>query len=135
MKINYRKTLKACYLGFITQAIAANFAPLLFIKFHTDYAIPFGSIALISTAFYLTQLVVDLFCAKFVDAIGYRKSVVASEVLSVLAWWASPSSRICARIRLQGSSSASSFTPSAAGLSRCCAVRLWKPVRLTIRKP
>ena len=84
MKINYRKTLKACYLGFITQAIAANFAPLLFIKFHTDYAIPFGSIALISTAFYLTQLVVDLFCAKFVDAIGYRKSVVASEVLSVL---------------------------------------------------
>lgn len=30
---NYKKTLRACYLGFITQAIAANFAPLLFWRF------------------------------------------------------------------------------------------------------
>lgn len=84
MKPNYQKTLRACYLGFITQAIAANFAPLLFLKFHEDYGISLGRIALISTVFYLTQLVVDVVCAVFVDRIGYRKSVVASEVLSVL---------------------------------------------------
>ena len=84
MKKNYQKTLKACYLGFITQAIAANFAPLLFLKFHADYGISLGRIALISTAFYFTQLVVDILCARFVDKIGYRKSVVASEVASVL---------------------------------------------------
>lgn len=84
MKMNYQRTLKACYLGFITQAIAANFAPLLFLKFHADYGISLGRIALISTAFYFTQLVVDVFCARFVDKIGYRKSVVASEVVSVL---------------------------------------------------
>ena len=29
----YRKTLLACYLGFVTQAISANFAPLLFLTF------------------------------------------------------------------------------------------------------
>ena len=84
MQKNYQRTLKACYLGFITQAIAANFAPLLFLKFHADYGISLGRIALISTAFYFTQLVVDVFCARFVDKIGYRKSVVASEVMSVL---------------------------------------------------
>ena len=84
MKPNYQKTLKACYLGFITQAIAANFAPLLFLKFHEDFGISLGRIALISTVFYLTQLVVDVVCAVFVDRIGYRKCVVASEVLSVL---------------------------------------------------
>ena len=84
MKKNYQRTLKACHLGFITQAIAANFAPLLFLKFHADYGISLGRIALISTAFYFTQLVVDVFCARFVDKIGYRKSVVASEVASVL---------------------------------------------------
>ena len=77
---NYRRTLIACYLGFITQAITANFAPLLFLKFHTDYGISLGRIALIPTAFFLTQLLVDVFCARFVDAIGYRRSVVASEV-------------------------------------------------------
>lgn len=82
MAKNYNKTLTACYLGFITQAIAANFAPLLFLKFHKDYGIPLGEIALISTLFFMTQLIVDVLCAKFVDRIGYRKSVVASEICS-----------------------------------------------------
>lgn len=84
MKMNYRKTLIACYLGFITQAISANFAPLLFLNFHKMYSIPFGKIALISTTFFFTQLIVDLFCAKFVDRIGYRKCIVLSEILSAI---------------------------------------------------
>ncbi|MCQ2600582.1 MAG: MFS transporter [Treponema sp.] len=79
---NYNKTKLACYLGFITQAIAANFAPLIFLKLHTEYGISLGQIALIPTAFFLTQLVVDIFCAKFVDKIGYRVSIVASEIFS-----------------------------------------------------
>lgn len=83
-KPNYKKTLRACYLGFITQAIAANFAPLLFLKLHNDYQIPLGMIALIPTAFFFTQLVVDIFCAKFVDRIGYRVSIVASEIFSAI---------------------------------------------------
>lgn len=82
MKKNYQKTLLACYLGFITQAVTANFAPLLFLKFHNDYGIPLGKIALIPTLFFLTQLIVDLICARYVDQIGYRRSVVASGVCS-----------------------------------------------------
>ena len=84
MEKNYRRTLTACYLGFITQAITANFAPLLFLKFHGDYAISLGKIALIPTVFFLTQLLVDVFCAYFVDAIGYRRSVIVSELASGL---------------------------------------------------
>ena len=84
MNKNYNKTLLACYLGFITQAICANFAPLLFLKFHSDYAISLGQIALIPTAFFLTQLVIDVFCAKFVDRIGYRRSVITSALTSAL---------------------------------------------------
>ena len=82
MKNKYQKTLLACYLGFITQAITANFTPLLFLKFHKDYGIPLGKIAVIPTAFFLTQLIIDAFCAGFVDAIGYRRSVVISEITS-----------------------------------------------------
>ena len=84
MKKNYKKTLLACYLGFVTQAITANFAPLLFLKFHKDYGISLGQIALIPTAFFLTQLLVDAFCARFVDSIGYRRSIVISEISSAL---------------------------------------------------
>ena len=84
MKNKYKKTLIACYLGFITQAISANFAPLLFLTFHRTYQISLGKIAFISTAFFFTQLLVDLFCAKYVDKIGYRRSVVVSEILSAV---------------------------------------------------
>ena len=84
VKNKYQKTLLACYLGFITQAIAANFAPLLFLTFHKSLGIPLGRVALVSTAFYFTQLIVDVICAKFVDRIGYRVCAVASEITSAI---------------------------------------------------
>ena len=79
---NYKKTLIACYLGFVTQAISANFTPLLFLTFKSTYGIGFEKLALIPLAFYLTQLLIDLAATKFVDKIGYRTCVVASQVLS-----------------------------------------------------
>lgn len=84
MKEKYQKTLLACYLGFITQAIAANFAPLLFLTFHKSFGIPLGKIALISTVFFFTQLLVDVLCTNVVDRIGYRKCIVASEIFSAV---------------------------------------------------
>ena len=78
----YRKTLLACYLGFVTQAIAANFAPLLFLTFKQIYRLSLEQIAVIPLAFYFTQLLTDLAAARFVDRIGYRSCVVASQVLS-----------------------------------------------------
>ncbi|MBQ4121453.1 MAG: MFS transporter [Clostridia bacterium] len=79
---NYKKTLIACYLGFITQAISANFAPLLFLTFKDTYGISLEMIALVPLVFYLTQLLVDLVATKFADIIGYRICVVASQVVS-----------------------------------------------------
>ena len=80
----YGKTLVACYLGFITQAIAANFAPLLFVTFQHTYGISLEKIALIPVVFYLTQLFVDLGATKFADKIGYRICVVASQIVSAI---------------------------------------------------
>ena len=80
----YRKTLLSCYLGFITQAITANFAPLLFLTFKDTYGIPLEKIALIPMAFFLTQLLIDFAATKFVDRIGYRTCVVCSQVLSAV---------------------------------------------------
>ncbi len=81
---NYKKTLIACYLGFVTQAISANFAPLLFLTFKSTYGITFEKIAMIPLVFYLTQLLIDLAATKFADKIGYRICVVASQVLSAI---------------------------------------------------
>ncbi len=81
-KANYNQTLTACYLGFVTQAITANFAPLLFLTFRNAYGIGLEKIAIIPLVFYLTQLIVDLGASKFADKIGYRTCVVFSQVLS-----------------------------------------------------
>ncbi len=81
---NYKKTLYACYLGFVTQAISANFAPLLFLTFKSTYGISLEKIAMIPLVFYLTQLLVDLAATKFADKIGYRACVVASQALSAV---------------------------------------------------
>lgn len=79
---NYRKTLVACYLGFATQAIAANYAPLLFLTFGSAFGIGLEKIALIPALFYVTQLLVDFAATRFADRIGYRVCVVTSQLLS-----------------------------------------------------
>ena len=80
----YNKTLFACYLGFITQAITANCTPLLFLMFNKSYEVSLGKIALIPAVFFLIQLVVDIICAQVVDKIGYRKCIITSCLCSAL---------------------------------------------------
>ena len=84
-KKNYQKTLTACYLGFVTQAISANFTPLLFLTFKGTYNISFEKLALIPLVFYFTQLLVDIVAAKYADKIGYRLCVIASQLLSAVS--------------------------------------------------
>ena len=81
---NYKKTLLACYLGFVTQAISANFAPLLFLTFKNTYGITLEKIAMIPMVFYLAQLLIDFAATQFADKIGYRTCVVISQVLSAV---------------------------------------------------
>ncbi|WP_407384597.1 MFS transporter [Ruminococcus sp.] len=84
MSKNYGKTKRACYLGFVTQAISANFAPLLFLTFHQAYGISFSAIAMISVVFYVTQLIVDIVCVRLADRFGYRACMVAAEIVSAV---------------------------------------------------
>ena len=78
----YKKTLTACYLGFVTQAISANFTPLLFLTFKSVYGITLEQIAMIPLVFYFAQLLVDLAATRFADKIGYRACVVSSQIVS-----------------------------------------------------
>lgn len=82
--INYKHTILACYTGYITQAIVNNFAPLLFLTFQKAYAVSLTQITFLVTVNFLTQLLVDLLSARYVDRIGYRPCVVAAHVLCVL---------------------------------------------------
>ena len=82
MKNQYNKTITACFVGYIVQAIINNFVPLLFLTFQRTYNIPLSQITLLVTFNFGVQLLVDLLAIGFVDRIGYRISMVMAHVLS-----------------------------------------------------
>ena len=43
----HKKTIIACYIGYIVQAISNNFAPLLFLILQAQYQIPLTRITML----------------------------------------------------------------------------------------
>ena len=82
MKNQYNKTITACFVGYIVQAIVNNFTPLLFLFFQRSYHIPLSQITLLVTFNFGIQLLIDLLSVGFVDKIGYRTSMVIAHVFS-----------------------------------------------------
>jgi len=82
MKNNYRKTIYACFTGYIVQAIINNFIPLLFLTFESIYQIPLSKITTLITINFGIQLLVDLLSAGFIDKIGYRASILIAHVFA-----------------------------------------------------
>ena len=79
---NYNATIYASYLGYVTQAIVNNFAPLLFLIFARDFGLSLTQITVITTVNFAVQLGVDLLSARVVDRIGYRPCIVAAHVFA-----------------------------------------------------
>lgn len=76
MDKSYQRTVYACFVGYIVQAIVNNFVPLLFLTFHSAYGIPLIKITFLVTVNFGVQLLVDLASVAFVDRIGYRVSLM-----------------------------------------------------------
>lgn len=84
MKNQYNKTIAACFIGYIVQAIINTFPPLLFLVFQESYHIPLSQITLLVTFNFGVQLLVDLLSVGFVDKIGYRASMILAHILSAV---------------------------------------------------
>jgi len=82
MDNRYRKTVYACFIAYIVQAIVNNFLPLLFLTFQRSYGIPLSRITMLVTFNFGLQLLVDLVSVTFVDRIGYRASMILAHILS-----------------------------------------------------
>lgn len=82
IKENYSHTIYASYIGYITQAIVNNLAPLLFLHFSSVFSLTLDKITLITTVNFAVQLTVDLLSAKLVDRIGCRVSIVAAHIFA-----------------------------------------------------
>ncbi len=84
MKLTYKHTLYASYLGYITQAIVNNLAPLLFIIFQKEFDISIERIGLLISLNFGIQIITDLIAARYIDKIGYRISAVAAHIFCTI---------------------------------------------------
>lgn len=81
-KQTYKGTLRACYLGYITQAIVVNLTPIFFVIFKDNYGISTGKIGTIVFTLFIMQLLIDVLSAGFIDKIGYRTCAIAAHVFA-----------------------------------------------------
>ena len=95
LRTSYTHTIYASYVGYITQAVVNNFAPLLFLTFAGDYGLTLDQITLITTVNFLVQLCVDLLSAKWIDRVGYRAGIIAAHALAGRDWLAWRRCRKC----------------------------------------
>lgn len=80
----YNKTVYACFIAYIVQAIINNFAPLLFLTFSNSYNLPLTQITFLVTINFLIQLSIDLLSVFFVDKLGYKNSMLIAHFLAFL---------------------------------------------------
>ena len=74
----------ACYIGYVTQAIVNNLAPILFIVFQTKYDIGLERLGRLVLFNFLFQIVIDILSIKVVDKIGYRAAMLLANFSSAL---------------------------------------------------
>ena len=83
MTQNYGITKKACYLGYIIQAVVNNLTSLLFVIFNAE---PFGlnqeELGRLVFINFISQLIIDALSIYIVPKMGYRRCVVLAQALS-----------------------------------------------------
>lgn len=84
MKPNCTKTMCACFIGYIVQAIVNNFVPLLFVTFQNSYHISLSKITALIAVNFMVQLLIDMLSTGFIDKIGYRAAVILAHIFSAV---------------------------------------------------
>lgn len=82
--MQYKSTIRACFAGYVVQAIVNNFVPLLFLTFQSQYGIPLSQVTLLITINFALQLAVDGVSVFFIDRIGYRAAAVIAHICAAL---------------------------------------------------
>ena len=82
LAFSYKHTIYASYLGYITQAVVNNLAPLLFLIFQYEFGLSLVQITLITTLNFAVQLIVDLLMAGTAEKIGYRPLIIAAHIFA-----------------------------------------------------
>lgn len=84
--LRYRRTIGACFIGYVIQSCICTFAPLLYVRFQNEFTLTLQQISNLITLTFFVQLMVDLLSTWFVDRVGYRICVVSAHALASLGF-------------------------------------------------
>lgn len=84
MKLQAKHTVRAGFVGYLTQAITINFAPLLFLTFEKEFGLSLGKISLLIAISFIVQFLTDAITAKFDRQLNTRALAIAAHVLAIL---------------------------------------------------
>ena len=84
MKLTYKHTQLACYLGYISQAITTTFLPLLFIRLSNEFGFSLQKLTFLIITIFVSEILIDALCPKFINRIGYRASMVFANICSAI---------------------------------------------------
>ena len=79
---NFKKTIFACYRGYITQGIVNNLSPLFFVIFQDHFGIDYMLISALILCNFITQVITDVLAVRYVDRIGMRRAAVLAHTLA-----------------------------------------------------
>lgn len=83
MKLTFKHTQVACWLGYVSQAITASFLPLLFIRMEKEFGFSLAKLTLIITITFVSEILIDAISPLLVKMLGYRKTLVIGNLCSV----------------------------------------------------
>ncbi len=81
---NYKYTVYACYIGYIVQGIINNISPIFFVIYQKRLGISLDKIGMLIALNFGTQILTDIIAAKYVDRIGYRKSMIIAHISATI---------------------------------------------------
>ena len=80
----YKQTRRACYVGYIAQAINCNLAPLFYVIFRERFGVSRTQIGQIVLVMFVVQIAVDLAAVRLVPKIGVRACCVSAHVTATV---------------------------------------------------
>ncbi len=84
MKLSYKSTVTAGFIGYATQALTINFPPLLYVTFEKQYGLSLTEIGSLIGICFFVQLMVDFLAARFSEKMNVRAFITAAHILTAI---------------------------------------------------
>ncbi len=82
IRSNYKHTIVACFIAYISQAVIVNFLPLLFLTFSKQFNIGLDKITLLVSINFISQLITDVIATRLVNVVGHRACMLSAFVFA-----------------------------------------------------